>query len=78
MKERETMNTDLLNQGIPQDERKIYELSVKEFKKVMIECFEMLKQREIDTSTKEYNRVSKGLKPDEIFIRNGQAISKEY
>lgn len=46
-------------------ERKIYELSVTEFKKLMVECFEMLEQHRLDTSMKEYEKLTGGKLPKE-------------
>lgn len=43
---------------VSQDERKIYELSVAEFKKLWIECYEELEQHKLDTSMKEYKRLT--------------------
>ena len=40
--------------------KKVSDLTVPEFKTLMVECFEMLKQRELDTSMKEYERVCRG------------------
>ena len=50
-------NYDLPNQD---EAKKVSDLTVPEFKELMVECFEMLKQRELDTSTKEYERVCRG------------------
>ena len=60
------------------DERKIYELSIEEFKEIMIECFEMLKQRELDTSIKEYTKLTAKPENPEMFIRDGKLVSKEW
>ncbi len=40
--------------------RKVRDLTISEFKTLMVECFEMLKQSELDTSMKEYERVCRG------------------
>jgi len=40
------------------DERKIYELSVKQFKELMVECYEIVEQRKLDTSMQEYKRLT--------------------
>ena len=48
-------NYDLLNQD---KAKKVADLTVAEFKNLMVECFEMLKQRELDTSIKEYDRLT--------------------
>ena len=50
-------NYDLLNQD---EAKKVSDLTVPEFKNLMVECFEMLKQRELDTSIKEYDKVCRG------------------
>ena len=57
--------------------KKVSDLTVPEFKILMVECFEMLKQREIDTGMKEYNRLSRA-KSNEMFIRDGKPIPKEW
>lgn len=68
-------NYDLLNQE--KDERKIYELSVTEFKALMVECYEMLEQHKHDMSAKEYKRLTTKM-AEEVFIKNGIPVSKEY
>ena len=40
--------------------KKVSDLTIAEFKNLMVDCFEMLKQRELDTSMKEYERVCRG------------------
>ncbi len=54
---------ELLTPKVNMDEMEIYELSVEEFKKLMVECFGMLKQLELDTSIKAYDAVVTGNKP---------------
>ncbi len=46
------------NTIISDNDRKIYELSVKQFKELMVECYEMLEKRKLDTSMEEYKRLT--------------------
>lgn len=63
--------------SVADTERKIYELSVKEFKELMVECFEMLKQRELDTAMEEYKKLT--LKPITENLNDGRKIvPQEY
>lgn len=39
-------------------EKLVPDLTITEFETLMIKCFEILKQRELDTSMKEYDRIS--------------------
>ena len=64
-------NYDLLNQD---KAKKVADLTVTEFKNLMVECFEMLMQREHDTSIKEYERIT----PNAISTKGGIPISKEW
>ena len=69
-------NYDLLNQD---KDKKVSDLTVPEFKNLMVECFEMLKQRELETSIKEYNRLTaKPITISDISTRNGEPVPKEW
>ena len=63
------------------DSRNIHDLTIPEFKKLMVECFEMLKQREIETSMKEYNKLTTKIPKEAmnqpVFIRDGKPVSQE-
>lgn len=54
------VRTALKEVGTVEVVKKVSDLTVPEFKTLMVECFEMLKQRELDTSMKEYERVCRG------------------
>lgn len=70
---------ELANEHLNPDERKIYELSVKEFKELMVDCFEMWKQMEMDTSVKEYDKITtKPIKIEEVFVKDGKTVPQEY
>ncbi len=63
---------ELLTPKVNMDEMKIYELSVEEFKKLMVECYEMLEKRKLDTSMEEYKRLtSKTLAYSPITLKGG-------
>ena len=67
-------NYDLLNQD---KAKKVSDLTVPEFKNLMVECFEMLKQRELarlGASIKEYERITL----NDISTKGGIPISKEW
>ncbi len=53
---------------------RLLDLTISEFKNLMVECFEMLKQREHDTSIKEYERITLNA----ISTKGGIPISKEW
>ena len=59
--------------------KKVSDLTIDEFKTLMVECFEMLKQREQDTSMKEYNRLTaKPIVVSDISTRDGVPVPKEW
>lgn len=60
-------------------ERKICELSVNEFKKLWIECYEELEQHKLDTSMEEYKRLTtKQIVTNDISTRDGKPVPKEW
>lgn len=59
--------------------RRVSDLSIQEFKDLMVDCFERLKQRELDTSKKEYDKITtKRIKLEEVFVKDGKAVPQEY
>lgn len=54
-------NYDLLNHEVANAQKvvkRISDLTLPEFKELLVDCFEMLKRREIDTSMEEYKRLT--------------------
>lgn len=87
------MNTDLINHDdemicpvcngigrILKRNKRVSDLTVDELRKIIIECFEMLKRREHDTSIEEYKRLTTNYKKpaNEVFIKDGKPVSQEY
>mgnify|MGYP001590786579 CR=1 FL=1 len=64
---------------IKKRDRIISDLTLPEFKTLMVDCFEMLKQRELDTSMKEYDRLTaKPIVVSDISTRGGVPVAKEW
>lgn len=60
--------------------KRVSDLTVEEIKILMVECFEMLKRKELDTSMEEYKKLTVNCKKpsEEVFVKDGKPVSKEY
>lgn len=59
--------------------RKVSDLTIAEYKKLWIECYEELEQHKQDTSMAEYNRLTaKPIAVSDISTRAGVPVPKEY
>ena len=59
--------------------RKVSDLTIAEYKKLWIECYEELEQHKQDTSMKEYNRLTaKPIVISDISTRDGVPVPKEW